>query len=239
MGAKHLSLPDAKHLPFIRRLLASRRARFARARRGSALLLTLVMTLALAGLATSAVYLSGNTQVLATSLDQERDLRYAAEAELAMGKSTLNADPYAVPDSGYRTVQSGAQVMGADNLPIPGVTADMYVGSTSSNTGQFGRFVSVVTVVRNNTGAQVVRRLELAQESFAKFAYWSNQESNNGATIYFNNNDQLWGPVWSNDVIHIGSGGARFHGDVGTAQTVSGAVPTSPDRKSTRLNSSH
>ena len=223
MGAKHLSLPDAKHLPFLRRLLASRRARFARARRGSALLLTLVMTLALAGLATSAVYLSGNTQVLATSLDQERDLRYAAEAELAMGKSTLNADPYAVPDSGYRTVQSGAQVMGADNLPIPGVTADMYVGSTSSNTGQFGRFVSVVTVVRNNTGAQVVRRLELAQESFAKFAYWSNQESNNGATIYFNNNDQLWGPVWSNDVIHIGSGGARFHGDVGTAQTVSGA----------------
>lgn len=215
MGAKHLPVPP--------QWLGRRLARALHARRGSALLLTLVMTLALAGLATSAVYLGGNTQAIATSLDKEHDLGYAAEAELAMGKSTLNFDPYAVPDSGYRTVQSGAQVMGADGLPIPGVTADMYIGSTSSNTGQFGRFVSVVAVARNNTGAQVIRRLELAQESFAKFAYWSNQESNNGMTIYFNNNDQLWGPVWSNDILHVGSGGARFHGDVGTAQTVSGA----------------
>lgn len=199
-------------------------------RRGSALLLTLVMTLALAGLATSAVYLGGSTQRLATSLDQERDLRYAAEAELAMGKSALNADPSAVPDSGYRTVQRGAQVIGADALPVPGVTADMYIGPTGSSTGQFGRFVSVVAVVRNTTGGQVVRRLELAQESFARFAYWSNQESNNGATIYFNNSDQLWGPVWSNDVIHVGSGGARFHGDVGTAQIVSGASYGTFDR---------
>jgi len=219
MDAKHLSLSDRWRLG--RRHIRARNHR--RARGGSALILTLVMTLALAGLATSAVYMSGNARAIATSMDQERDLRYAAEAELQMGKSTLNSDPYAVPDSGYRAVQTGAQVMGADNLPVPGVTADMYIGPTSSNTGQFGRFVSVVTVVRNSTGAQVVRRLELAQESFAKFAYWSNQETNNGNTIYFNNNDQLWGPVWSNDVIHIGSGGARFHGDVGTAQTVSGA----------------
>lgn len=215
---------DAKHLSFShRRRLGRRFVRALRARRGSALILTLVMTLALAGLATSAVYLSGNAQVLSTSFDKERDLRYAAEAELQMGKSTLNFDPYAVPDSGYRTVQTNAQVMGADNLPIPGVTANMYIGQTSSNTGQFGRFVSVVAVVRNTTGATVVRRLELAQESFAKFAYWSNQETNNGSVIYFNNNDQLWGPVWSNDVINIGSGGARFHGTVGTAKTVSGA----------------
>jgi hypothetical protein len=98
----------------------------------------------------------------------------------------------------------------------------MYIGPTSSNTGQFGRFVSVVAVAKNQAGGEVVRRLELAQESFAKFAYWSDQESNNGQPIYFNNNDQLWGPVWSNDQIKIESGGARFHGTVGTASTISG-----------------
>jgi len=192
-------------------------------RRGSALILTLVLTLSLASLATSAIYLGGNEQILANSYDQERDLRYAAEAVLAMGKSTLNFDPYAAPDSGYTTVTSNATILGADGKTVPGITVSMYLGPTSSNTGQFGRFVSVVAVAKNQAGAEVVRRLELAQESFAKFAYWSNQESNNGSIIYFNNNDQLWGPVWSNDNINIGSGGARFHGTVGTAGAVLGA----------------
>lgn len=191
-------------------------------RRGSALILTLVLTLSLASLATSAIYLGGNEQILATTYDQERDLRYADEAVLAMGKSTLNFDPYAAPDTGYATVFSDAPVMGADGKPIPGITTSMYLGPTSSNTGQFGRFVSVVAVAKSQSGARVVRRLELAQESFAKFAYWSNEESNNGQPIYFNNNDQLWGPVWSNDQIRIESGGARFHGSVGTAETISG-----------------
>lgn len=193
-------------------------------RRGSALILTLVLTLGLASLATSAIYLGSNARLVTDSYNRERDLRYAAEAVLAMGKSTLNYDPYAVPDTGaYRTVFQNAAVNGADGIPVPGVTTTMYIGRTSSNTGQFGAFVSVVAVAKNSAGAQVVRRLELAQESFAKFAYWSNQESNNGSTIYFNNNDQLWGPVWSNDVINIGpNGGAHFHDDVGTAATVAG-----------------
>ena len=192
-------------------------------RRGSALILTLVLALSLASLATSAIYIGGNEQVLATTYDREYDLRYAAEAMLQMGKSTLNADPYAAPDSGFTMVKNNVSIMGANGLPIPGITASMYLGPTSSNTGQFGRFVSVVAVARNSAGAQVVRRLELAQESFAKFAYWSNQETNNGQPIYFANNDQLWGPVWSNDQINIYSSGATFHGTVGTASTVSGA----------------
>ncbi|MEO7217146.1 MAG: hypothetical protein ABI026_03060 [Gemmatimonadaceae bacterium] len=191
-------------------------------RRGSALILTLVLTLSLASLATSAIYLGANDQMLALTYDQERNMRYADEAVLAMGKSTLNFDPYAAPDTGYTTVLNNAPVKDADGNALPGITASMYIGPTSSNTGQFGRFVSVVAVAKNLAGAQVVRRLELAQESFAKFAYWSNNESNSGSTIYFNNNDQLWGPVWSNDQIHIASGGARFHGSVGTSSTISG-----------------
>lgn len=191
-------------------------------RRGSALILTLVLTLSLASLATSAIYLGANDQMLAQTYEQERSMRYADEAILAMGKSTLNFDPYAAPDTGYTMVMNNATIRGADGNPIPNLTATMYIGPTSSNTGQFGRFVSVVGIVKSQTGAQVIRRLELAQESFAKFAYWSDQESNNGNPIYFNNNDQLWGPVWSNDQIKIESGGARFHGSVGTASTITG-----------------
>ncbi|MDE3127682.1 MAG: hypothetical protein KGL38_06730, partial [Gemmatimonadota bacterium] len=55
------------------------------------------------------------------------------------------------------------------------------------------------------------------------FAYYTNSETCcGGAVIYFNNGDELWGPVYSNDVIHIGSGGAKFHDNVSTAQTISG-----------------
>lgn len=219
MYAKHLDVLAKK----IRAWKSRRTMKRGFDRRGSALILTLVLTLSLASLATSAIYLGANDQMLALTYDQERNMRYADEAVLAMGKSTLNFDPYAAPDTGYTTVMNNATVKDANGNPLPGLTASMYLGPTSSNTGQFGRFVSVVAVVKNQTGAEVVRRLELARESFAKFAYWSNQESNSGTTIYFNNNDQLWGPVWSNDQIHIGSGGARFHGTVGTASTVDGA----------------
>jgi len=191
-----------------------------RNRKGSALILALVMTLSLAGLATSAIYLAGNSTLLATSLDRERDFKYASEAALAMGKSRLNTDPLVVPDSGYTQILANASIPGADGQSVPNVTVNMYIGPTSSNTGQFGRFVSVVTEARDTHGARFVRRLELAQESFAKFAYWSNSESNNGSTIYFGGNDQLWGPVWSNDIIHMYTTGATFHSDVGTAQSI-------------------
>jgi len=221
MNAKHIDILAKK----FRAWKSRRTMKRGFDRRGSALILTLVLTLSLASLATSAIYLGANDQMLALTYDQERNMRYAAEAVLAMGKSTLNFDPLAAPSTGDTTVLDNAAIIDANGKPLPGLTASMYIGPTSSNTGQFGRFVSVVAVVKNQTGAQVVRRLELAQESFAKFAYWSNQETlppPNNSSIVFANNDQLWGPVWSNDVITIDNSGARFHGTVGTAKTISG-----------------
>ncbi len=91
------------------------------------------------------------------------------------------------------------------------MTVNLYAGPTGSTSGQFGRFASVVAEARDRNGTGFVRRLELSQESFAKFAYWTNSENNaSGGTIVFANGDALWGPVWSNDTITIGTGGATF-----------------------------
>lgn len=202
----------------------SRRARKSltnRQRRGSALFMTIMLTLVLAALAMSAIYSGSNAGLLTSSLDREREFKYAAEAALAMGKSRLNNDALVLPDTGFATLLANAALTGADGEPIPGVTVNLYVGPTGSTSGQFGRFASVVAEAKDARGARFVRRLELAQESFAKFAYWSNRE-NNGQIIYFGGNDNLWGPVWSNDVISIHSSRATFHGDVGTAKTISG-----------------
>ncbi len=193
-------------------------------RRGFALLTVIMLTLGMAALAASAVYLAGNAGLLATSSDREREFKYAAEAALAIGKSRLNSDPLLLPDTGYKTLMSGQAVIGADGVALPGVTANLYVGLTGDTTGQFGRFASVVAEARDATGARFVRRLELTQESFAKFAYWSNVEKNpSGSTVQFGWGDAIWGPVWSNDVILINASGASFHGDVGTARTITGA----------------
>jgi hypothetical protein len=192
-------------------------------RRGFALLTVIMLTLGMAALAASAVYLAGNAGLLATSTDREREFKYGAEAAMAIGKSRLNVDPLVLPDSGYVTLMSGQAVVGADGQSLPGVTVNLYTGPTGSTSGQFGRFASVVAEARDASGARFVRRLELTQENFARFAYWSNQEKNaSGGTIVFANNDNIWGPVWSNDVITIASSGAKFHGEVGTAKTISG-----------------
>ena len=193
-------------------------------RRGSALAFVLIMTIALAALALSAIALSSNATLQGKNFDREREYRYAAEAALAIGKSRLNNDPMALKPTGDTVLYQNLILQAADGKSIPGVTVDVYAATTGSTTGQFGRFASIVAIAQDvQHRSRFVRRLELSQESFAKFAYWSDKETNvSGNIIYFNNNDQLRGPVWSNDAINIGSGGATFWDEVGTAKTIAG-----------------
>jgi hypothetical protein len=196
-----------------------------RPRRGIALVFVLLFVVAMAALAMSSIFMSGNAALLAKSYDRERDLKFAAEAALAMGKSRVNADPSILS---LRVGQLDTAIIlnqtlsGANNAVVPGIKVNVYVGPTGSTSGQFGRFSSIVAEARDQRGNGFIRRLELTQESFAKFAYWSNDESNGNQTIFFNNGDELWGPVWSNDTIHVGDKGAIFHDEVGTAMVVTG-----------------
>lgn len=195
-------------------------------RHGVALIFVMVFVIAMAALAMSSIFMASNANLLAKSYDRERDLKYAAEAALAIGKSRVNADPLILnmkPGQLDTTILSNYSIIGADGAALPGIKVNVYVGPTGSTSGQFGRFSSIVAEARDPvTKNGFIRRLELTQESFAKFAYWSNSESNGPTTIFFNNLDELWGPVWSNDTISIGSGKAIFHDEVGTVAFISG-----------------
>src|SRR5450755_396376 len=72
-----------------RRLNRSQR----RQRRGVALVFVLVFVIAMAALAMSSIFMASNANLLAKSYDRERDLKFAADAALAIGKSRVNADP--------------------------------------------------------------------------------------------------------------------------------------------------
>jgi len=191
-------------------------------RRGAALVIVMMFVVAVAAMAITAIVTSGNASLVAKSYARENDLSYAAEAALAIGKSRINFDATALPDTGYITLISNQTLTSADGQAISGVTVTVYAGPSGSRTGQFGRFASVVAEARDQQGNGFIRRLELSQESFAKYAYWSDNESNSSGTIYFGGGDQLWGPVWSNDVISIASSGATFHDEIATSKTISG-----------------
>ncbi len=144
-------------------------------RRGSALILVLLMTVTLAALALSALVLMSSGVLVGDYLDHENDFRYAAEAALAMGKAQLVKDTTLVlPDSGYVTLISGGQIIGADGLPVPRVHVNVYVGPSGNLSGQFGQFASVVAEAYDVSGTHFVRRLELQAENFARFAMFTN-----------------------------------------------------------------
>ncbi len=202
--------------------LERRRARLMprlRARRGgAAILLVLFLSVSIVALAMSAIFLTSGSRSLSAALDREEIDSYAADAALALGKSQLEVDASMVPDSGYVLLLDHTTIPDASNNPIPGITATVYAGPSGSISQKGGRFVTLFAEIVDNNGAHTIRRLELVQESFARFAYWSNQEG----SICFGSGDHIWGPMFSNDVIHTCSGStSTFHDSVGTAQTVS------------------
>src|SRR5215212_10467316 len=107
--------------------IRSHARRRGRPRRGSALVLVLLFTVALAALALSAIWMTSNTTMVGRSLDREQDLRYAAEAALQMGRSRLNNDPTALPPDGYAQLFTNADIPGADGTPVPNVKANVWI----------------------------------------------------------------------------------------------------------------
>jgi cytoskeletal protein CcmA (bactofilin family) len=103
-------------------------------------------------------------------------------------------------------------------VPIPNVSRWLYVGPSGVTTGQYGVFGSVVAVTQDAQGDRVIRRNDIFQESFSKYAYFTTVEGN----ILFANGDQIFGPVHSDDDLHIAPSGATFHGPVSTAKSIQG-----------------
>jgi hypothetical protein len=188
--------------------------------RGMALVMVMLLTVGVAALAAAAIFLSSGASIVSRGQEREEDMRNAADAGIEMGRSALNGNSALFPDTGYATLQLNQQVTDASGNVIPGVTRSIYFGPTGSSTGQYGVFGSVLSLIQDRSGAVVVRRGELAQESFARFAYYSNSEAS--GTICFGGGDQIFGPLHTNDNMCIYSSGARFRSEVEVSGTISG-----------------
>ena len=184
-------------------------------REGFALALTIIVIAGVAVLASGAMMVGMNTTLIRHYNVKQDELTTVADAGLELARARLNSNPSLYPNSGYSTLEANVAVTGAGGQALPGVTRSTYVGPVGITSGQFGVHGAIVTVVRNGPNT-LIRRANVVQESFSKFAYFTHIEG----TIVFGGGDQILGPAHSNDDIEIHSTGATFHSQL----TVSGNI---------------
>ena len=184
--------------------------------RGIAIAVTLLVLLAVTVLLGAATMVGSGAALVGTYHDRLTTLESVADAGLEEARSRMNGDVTVYPESGVVVLEDRVQVYSAGGTLIPGIVRSLYLGPSGVTSGQYGVFGSIVSVVEDTRGNRIVRRSEVFQESFAKYAYFTDIEG----MIYFGGGDQIFGPAHSNDVMKIHSTGATFHGAVTTAQTI-------------------
>jgi hypothetical protein len=191
---------------------------------GFALFMVLLVMLVVGALSMSAITMFSNATLINIQADKQVRMENAALSGAEMARALVNRRSALYPDSGYLELPADSLPLeDAAGDPLTGMTRTVYVGPSGVPTGQFGVFGSVVSVVQDPRGNRSIFRREMAQESFAKFAYFTDTETNaSGNPIYFAPGDQLFGPVHSNDVIRIydAANGPIFHGPVTTSLSI-------------------
>jgi hypothetical protein len=192
-------------------------------RRGTALILVLLMTVTLAAIAMSAILLTGSGGMIGRYYDRERDFRYAAEASLQMGKARLLRDTTIhLPDTGYVTLVSGGTITGADGVVIPNVKVNLYAGYTNITTGQFGQYASIVAEAYDAGGTRYVRRLEMQAENFARYAMFTNTFSSG---LCYSTGEFIAGRAHSNQGWYS-CNNPTYYDTVSAVLSVTGGSPT-------------
>jgi hypothetical protein len=177
-----------------------------------------LLTVLLVGFALSAIALAGTMWILNAQMVQKNGERSAVLNDVAVaaveeGRSRIAANPLLYPLTGHDTLELWAPVQDALAATVPGVKRSIFVGPEGVTSGQYGVYGTIISMVKDTFGNLAVRRLQINQESFAKYAYFTTVEGD----IVFANDDQIRGPVHSNDQIEIHSSGATFHSTVTTA----------------------
>lgn len=191
-----------------------------RGRGGYALLMVLLLVLAVGILAAGAVSVVGNAGLINAYESRRTEMEALADAGLELARARLNAQPSLYPDEDFVQLENGVTLKDAAGAVIPGLRRFTWAGPVGQTSGQYGVFGSIVSVVESGN-TRVVRRGDIAQESFARFAYFTDVEP---ANISFGGGDVISGPVHTNDLLKIYNSGATFRGPgmVTTARTIQG-----------------
>ncbi len=143
------------------------------ARRGSALVLVLVMTLSLAGLAVSAVLLTSSSALVQRFYDKDKDFRFAALAGIGLVKASVQRDTtVSIPsDSAYRAL-TAATITDATGATNTTVKVNGYATFTGDTAGTYVPFLTIMAQAYDTLGTRSVQRLDLQAEPFSRYAFF-------------------------------------------------------------------
>lgn len=199
--------------------------RLAGTRRGFALLTVLLIAIVGAVLALASGMLAMSNVLIQASSDRAAAVDDAALSGLEEERSRLNARLDTVPLNGYGTVESGVLVPNSGGIRRSTWISRLGNSDSLSNTGEFGVQAEVVSKAYDPSGNVAIRRVQMYQESFARYASFTDiAKATNGATLWWALGAQAQGPVHSNDTIYVWNGTpspqAIFHDKVTTARIV-------------------
>jgi hypothetical protein len=202
-------------------------------RRGAALFMTLLVSIAVTGVALGGVLLASGAQLSTRYNAKEALLQSSADGGLEIVRDSLNRGLFdsLLPLNGYTTLASHVAVKDALGSAQPRINLSLYVGRTGGRTGgaatagQYGsNFASALSVISDARGAVAVRRMLLTQESWAKFAVAINNWS--GSAMY-GCGESVNGPFFSNNSVNLQTGcsagsGTLFTSTVNVVGTING-----------------
>ncbi len=197
--------------------------------RGVALVLTLLITLAVAALAIGGVMIAGSGSLTAKFSAKEAALHSLADAGLEVARDSINRTPTILPDTGYIQIVPASAIVDAQGYTVSGYTRSVYAGKTGGRTGgpatagQYGsNFMSIVSVINDPRGSVAARRGLFTQESWSRFAVAINTWP---GTAVYGCAESIAGPFHSNDILRLQSGCTTpkvgFFGPVTVVNTIS------------------
>ncbi len=218
--------------------MSDRRTRMGivRNRRGAALFMMLLLSLAIGAIAIGGILLASGAELSTRYNAKEAELQASADGGLEVVRDSINRGIFdsLLPVTGYTTLASNVAVKDASGNTLPRITQSLYVGRTGGRTGgaatagQYGsNFASALSIISDARGAVAARRMLLTQESWAKFAVAINNWSNGG--VMYGCGESVNGPFFSNNNLHIQTGcssgsGTFFASSVNVVGTFSGAA---------------
>lgn len=196
-----------------------------RERRGFALLAVMLISMVAVVLALASAMITMSGTLVQAGSDRAAAVDDAAISALEEERSRMNAKLDTVPLEGFKTIVDGALISGTNIRKAVWISR---LGNADSlgNVGEFGVQAEVVSKAWDAFGNVAIRRVQMFQQSFARYASFSDRgRSTAGAALYWALGAQALGPIHSNDTIWIWNGSSpspqvTFFDDVTTARIV-------------------
>ena len=177
---------------------------------GTALVIVILILMALTAIVMGVSSISVNETQIATNEMLDKRAFYLAEA--GAEKSIKYLSGLATPFRGTGTLRNEPYLL-LDGVSLYNEgTVTTYLDPLDSNTGNPTRFVAVtVRATLNGSGMTKCLQVKVGQQNFARYAYFSDLEKDPvGSTIWFVTKDEFFGPMHTNDRMHI-YGSPKFH----------------------------